>query len=223
MGALWSKKRKFWVPEHRKLVDKVEDMSRWKAVEDFTGWQLQNEGNKMGEAIKRSKATAEVNLSYNGLGDDEMEKLAEAIKGNRTLKRLILANNHIHETGAKALAAALTPEKGKEDPSLEELNLMNNSIGPDGAREIAQVMTSNKRLKKINLYWNNIGNKGLEAICDNLRKDFPRDFLLDVRYNGFDRSDTSVDWEDMEKKLGVSKLEYKEGDAPCRFLGWPEE
>jgi hypothetical protein len=55
---------------------------------------------------------------------------------------------------------------------------MNNSIGPEGARAIAGVMTSNKRLKKINLFWNNIGNKGLEAICENLRKDYPRDFVM---------------------------------------------
>lgn len=55
---------------------------------------------------------------------------------------------------------------------------MNNSIGPEGARHIAGVMTCNKRLKKINLWWNNIGNKGLEAICENLRKDYPRDFVL---------------------------------------------
>lgn len=78
----------------------------------------------------------------------------------------------------QCLAKALTPEKGKDDPSLEELNLMNNSIGSEGARAIAGVMTCNKRLKKITLFWNNIGNKGLEAICENLRKDHPRDFVL---------------------------------------------
>ncbi len=101
MGGLFSKKKKYWVPDHRKMADKIEDITRWKAVEDFTGWQVQNSAAKLGEAIAKSKTTAEVNLSYNGLGDDECESLAAAIKQTRTLKRLNLANNHIHESGAQ--------------------------------------------------------------------------------------------------------------------------
>jgi hypothetical protein len=107
MGALFSKKRKYWVPDHRKMADKCEDLTRWKTVEDFTGWQVQNSADKLGEAIARCKATAEVNLSYNGLGDDECVPLAAAIKQTRTLKRLILANNHIHESGAQVPSICL--------------------------------------------------------------------------------------------------------------------
>jgi len=200
------------------------------------------------------------------------------------------------------LAQALTPEKGKNDPTLEELDLMNNSLGPEGARHIAGVLRSgNKRLKKINLYWNNIGNQGLEAICAGLsaRTNYPRDFVLvgvgnsnlasvqdfflpisqdqnsccrhqhntscspkhsvriasaltphpsslaflplshdhvflthdialsmsqqDVRYNGFDRTDPSVNWELMEEQLKKSKLEYEGEPEKCRFRGWPQD
>lgn len=101
MGALFSKKKKYWVPEHRKMDDKLEDLSKWKAVEDMTGWQMQNSAGKIGDAMGKTKGTAEVNLSYNGLGDDECEGLAIAIKQTRTIKRIILSNNHIHENGAQ--------------------------------------------------------------------------------------------------------------------------
>lgn len=47
-------------------------------------------------------------------------------------------------------------------------------------------------------------------------------FFQDVRYNGFDRSDPSVDWEKMETQLKNSKLEY-EGSAFLQFLGWPQD
>jgi hypothetical protein len=43
-----------------------------------------------------------------------------------------------------------------------------------------------------------------------------------VRYNGFDRSDPSVDWEKMKEQLDKSNLEH-EGEENMRFLGWPEE
>lgn len=161
------------------MQDTIEEPSKWKPVQDMTGWQLQNSlGNKLGDAIVSSRQTAEINLSYNGLGDDECEYLAKAIKETRTIKRLILENNHIHTAGAKMLADALTPAKGQDDPFLEELNLCNNSIGSEGATAVAGVLTSNKTLKKVNLFWNNIGNQGLQEICANLRKDLPQDFLL---------------------------------------------
>ena len=39
--------------------------------------------------------------------------LGQVIKNSKTIKRLILENNHIHARGAKALADALRPEKGQ--------------------------------------------------------------------------------------------------------------
>ena len=206
---------------------------RWKPVVDMTGWQIQNSlGEKLTTEMIEAKGTVEVNLSFNGLGDDECDMLAKVIKQSKVIKRLVLENNHIHAKGAESLAqgaapgavcavsdrapptplragrhaacipgrrtamppwceppppcalnpacvlSALTPETGKDDPPLEVLNLRNNNIGDEGATKIAQVLTCNKTLKKVDLYWNNIGNKGLEAICNNLRPDFPKDFVL---------------------------------------------
>ena len=88
------------------------------------------------------------------------------MKQSKTVKRLILENNHIHMRGAQALADALMPEEGKasartrhgmraiccrraadascrflpqDDPPLEMLSLRNNSIGYEGATAIATV------------------------------------------------------------------------------------
>jgi hypothetical protein len=52
--------------------------------------------------------------------------------------------------------------------AIAELNLRNNAVGAEGAQALAIVLSCNKNLKKLNLYWNNIRNKGLRAICDNL-------------------------------------------------------
>ena len=37
----------------------------------------------------------------------------QVMKQSKTVKRLILENNHIHAKGAQHLAEALTPEEGK--------------------------------------------------------------------------------------------------------------
>ena len=183
----------------------------------MTGWQIQNNLNdRVTSQMIESKGTVEVDLSFNGLGDDEAKELARVIKQSKTIKRLILANNHIHQDGAKAIAegvrslpcvhvasksscacslyslllalparldgivpgAALTPETGKDDPPLEVLVLRNNSIGDEGATALAQVLTCNKTLKKVDLYWNNIGNTGLIALVDVLRPNLPKDYVL---------------------------------------------
>ena len=184
---------------------------------DLTGWQIQNSlSEKLATEMIEAKGTVEVNLSFNGLGDDECDLLAKVIKQSKFIKRLVLENNHIHEAGAASLALALTPETGKDDPPLEVLNLRNNNIGDEGATKIAQVLTCNKTLKKVDLYWNNIGNKGLEAICNNLRPDFPKDFVLDIRYNGYDTSDPAIPWKDVRKKLNASNIQC-DPDAPGPF------
>ena len=52
-------------------------MGRWRTVTDFAGWQLQNSLNdKFADAVIQAFATTEVNLSFNGLGDDECQHLA---------------------------------------------------------------------------------------------------------------------------------------------------
>ena len=72
----------------------------------MTGWQLQNAvTERLTSEMMESKGTVEINLSYNGIGDDECEALAAVIKRSKTIKRLVLSNNHIHARGAEALAA----------------------------------------------------------------------------------------------------------------------
>ena len=83
---------------------------RWKPVVDMTGWQIQNSlGEKLTTEMIEAKGTVEVNLSFNGLGDDECDMLAKVIKQSKVIKRLVLENNHIHAKGAESLAQGAAP------------------------------------------------------------------------------------------------------------------
>ena len=121
MGALFSRKRVYWVPPNKKIADKITRVSDWKNSEDFCVWQMQNDP-KGAELILKfdvCENLVEVNLSFNGLGDEECSAIARALKGSRTLKRIDLSNNHIHSGGAQKIAESLTPKSGESDPSLE--------------------------------------------------------------------------------------------------------
>ena len=171
MGGLFSKKRTYWVPANKQLQNKVSlDPVAYKEREDFTGWQIQNDPTlqKLTQKFILCETLLELNLSFNGLGDDECAYLGQLIQQSKSLKRLILINNFIHAEGAQKLANGLNPTGG-QDPILQELNLRNNDCGPEGAIALANKLSTNMNLRKLNLYWNNIRNKGLEAICANLR------------------------------------------------------
>jgi hypothetical protein len=215
---------------------------------DFSSMQMQNDpmAKEMVMKFNICETLIEVNLSFNGLGDAECIPIAKAIRDSRTMRRLYLFNNNIHAKGAQALAFALMPSStGQGDPTLEELSLRNNSVGADGTQGLALVFSCNKRLKKMDLYRNNIRNVGLHAICMNLpAAPLPADFRVvsrimslsicksnldlismsqDLRYNNFNRLDQAIDWEGMQERLDKSRLEYADSvpEAKRQLLGWP--
>ena len=132
MGALFSRKQKTWVPDHRKLDDLLTDEQRWKPRVDMTGWQIQNGiTDRVSSQMIESKGTVEVDLSFNGLGDDEAEELARVIKQSKTIKRLILGNNHIHQKGAKAIADGMCQLPASQAPYLlwpRAINALGQSV-----------------------------------------------------------------------------------------------
>jgi Ran GTPase-activating protein (RanGAP) involved in mRNA processing and transport len=183
MGNLFSRKRTYWVPVNRNIVNRIETVPDWSDRMDFSSMHIQNDpmAKEMILKFNMCETLIEVNLSFNGLGDDECIPIAKSIRSSRTMRRLFLFNNHIHAKGAQALAFALMPNAGQGDPTLEELSLRNNSVGAEGAQSLALVLSCNKRLKKMDLYWNNIRNIGLEAILMNIPAappPLPADFRL---------------------------------------------
>ena len=83
----------------------------------------------------------DINLAFNGIGNDGAKALAEALgSGRAVLTDLNLQGNQIGNDGAKALAEAL----GSGMAVLTDLNLYRNSIGPEGAKALAKALGSGK-------------------------------------------------------------------------------
>ena len=146
--------------------------------------------NNIGEAGARAIAErltglTTLNLRYNNIGEAGARAIAERLTGLTTLN---LWYNNIGEAGARAIAERLT--------GLTTLNLKNNAIGLPGIRAIAgklellvdldvesptsgqgfgvagaeAIAAGLKKLQRLNVAFNNIGDAGARAIALSLRQ-----------------------------------------------------
>ena len=96
-------------------------------------------------------------LRDNNIGDDGAKVIAEALKVNPVLTKLVFGGNNI---GAEAL---------KVNPVLNTLWLSMNNIGVDGAKAIAEALKVNPVLTSLDLQINSIGVDGAKAIAEALK------------------------------------------------------
>jgi len=118
------------------------------------------------EALQSMERKAiRIDLSGQGLGDEDAIALAGALQSNNTnLLELDLSNNAIGDEGANALGNAL-----KANGTLLKLILDCNSIGPEGARGLSQGLKVNASLRFLHLGRNSIGPKGANGLAEMLQ------------------------------------------------------
>ncbi|XP_068062647.1 NLR family CARD domain-containing protein 3 isoform X3 [Anomalospiza imberbis] len=103
-------------------------------------------------------------LDNNQFKDDVMELLGSVLSGKDCqIQRLSLAENHISNKGAKALARSLLVNR-----SLMVLDLRSNSIGPTGAKALADALKKNQILLSLNLQHNSIKEDGATFLAEAL-------------------------------------------------------
>src|SRR3989338_5284810 len=102
-------------------------------------------------------------LSGNEIGDTGAAAMAQALSFNTILTTLNIELNKISDTGAAAIAQAL-----KSNSSLTALQLHDNEIGNTGAVAIAQALSINSSLTTLNLKCNKIEDTGATAIAQAL-------------------------------------------------------
>ncbi|CAJ1455788.1 unnamed protein product [Effrenium voratum] len=98
-------------------------------------------------------------LTGQSLGDTGALLLADAMKGNSSLRILSLRWNGIKERGAAAIAAAL------QVSHVRCLDLYCNSFGDSGATHVAQAANSCNSLRELDLGWNSVCDPGAAAIA----------------------------------------------------------
>ena len=93
------------------------------------------------------------------LSGELVKVLADGLKSNTYLKKLVMPNVMLSTSSAIELAMAL-----RENQALEVLNLESNQIEPKGMREIALSLAHNQALKELRLgHQKSITSTGMDA------------------------------------------------------------
>ncbi|KAG8366570.1 hypothetical protein BUALT_Bualt17G0093700 [Buddleja alternifolia] len=92
------------------------------------------------------------------------ERMADALKQNRSVTTVNLGENYIHAKGITEIAQVL-----KDNSVVTALEIGYNPIGPEGAKALAEVLKGHGNVKELMLGWCQIGANGAEHMADMLK------------------------------------------------------
>ena len=138
-------------------------------------------------------SVAQLNVHNYELGDDRIERLADAIASSSRVVTLDVGRNNLTVVGASALAAGLRANESihtvwlrentigqlgveafadmlESNQSLTGLSLGRNGINHDGAAALALGLKTNQTLRALWLYGNEVGDWGVKSLSDALRE-----------------------------------------------------
>eukprot|EP00937_MAST-01D_sp_MAST-1D-sp2_P002166 g2166.t1 len=138
---------------------------------------------ELGLVQRNARARTAVELAGFWLGDAGAAALAAALRSNRRVARLGLADNCIGAAGVRALCSVLAPRVAPRGPAkltLTSLDLGGNQLGDEGALALAALLDGHGALRRLQLRANALGNArtadaGLRALgaavarCPSLR------------------------------------------------------
>lgn len=114
---------------------------------------LDDDGVALGELIKTNKIWERISLKWSNVKCPVVERIAEALKENTVLKSMNLEENNISAKGAMALFNAL-----KVNTTIEELDITWSGIVDDGGIALGELLKLNKIWS-----WISARNSGIKA------------------------------------------------------------
>eukprot|EP00037_Helgoeca_nana_P016502 m.155241 g.155241 ORF g.155241 m.155241 type:complete len:443 (+) comp23555_c0_seq1:90-1418(+) len=115
---------------------------------------------------KNDPSLSELNFKNFSLGDNRMQSLAEALRANNTLQRLILTNTACTAIGVRSLSDTLV--NSLFTCNIHTLVIDNNPIGPDGAQYLSMALATGTSLVTLKANGCALGDDGVVAICKGL-------------------------------------------------------
>ena len=141
--------------------------------------------NSIGNSIKGSSLFVEfvqhaprletLDVSWNCLGANASEPLAEVIKDHPSLRNVNLSMNNLGSRGGTAIGTSL-----RQNCILKKLNVSKNRIASDAAMVIADSLLTNECLEELNMSENPIGQSGVRTLVGTMQTSkIRRDIIVD--------------------------------------------
>jgi len=115
--------------------------------------------------VPRLAASSVLDLSSAKLRDPHTIVLAQAVRLNRSLKKLVLWGNHITDTAMTVLLRELD-----KCATLQYLDLSWNPLGLDSVRELAALLVDNATLETLILYGVSVKPAGARMLSEALKR-----------------------------------------------------
>jgi len=150
------------------------------------------------------------------IGDEEVTRLADALRNNNTITQIYLDGNKITDAGASALAAALIGNN-----KLTHLDLKRNKIGDEGAAAIGQSLAGNHALTTLELQQNKIGDAGATVLGQGLTENHTLT-MLELQQNKIGDVGAAAIGQGLagnDKLTSLNLEQNKIGDAGVAALG----
>eukprot|EP00961_Rhodomonas_salina_P235500 3183128-Rhodomonas_salina.1 len=119
------------------------------------------DGDSIASILQTCNHLTHLDLAANqGLGDDGMKPIADALSHATDLRRLDLTTNHLHAPGAKTLSKGMA-----NCPSLEWLSVVGNPLGDEGAHWMAAAVKNCKPIKELRMDWTMMSKIGVARLA----------------------------------------------------------
>jgi hypothetical protein len=164
-------------PDHDSLVDLLAVVATHPSLEHLylSGNGIDtDEGDAVAGTLENPRLKG-LYLSVNHLGDAGAERLAAALRRNRTLEQLGLASNGIGDVGVEAICNALETHPSLRtldlgySPSTRVLGAQRNEIGANSVPTLSRLLGTNQNLLEINLQPNAFSDAEKAALLEAAR------------------------------------------------------
>lgn len=153
--------------KHEKVAEALANQQENRIENQDSANQIKSDGNPENFQIKKdvtkeTKPEKNVKLEFEGtIVTKAIKSMKEALKYHRHIKRLILANCHIGDSGLKELSEGI-----KENTSITELNISGNWITDNGMIQnfINNGLSANRSLQDIDLSDNQISDETINDL-----------------------------------------------------------
>ncbi|XP_075423932.1 NACHT, LRR and PYD domains-containing protein 3-like [Ascaphus truei] len=163
---------------------------------NLRGKNLQDSGVKyLCEQLKRPNSNVqEMSLVECGLTSACCKDLRSVIITNRSLTKIELSNNKLHDNGIKCLCEGLR----HPDCTLRELGLWSCDLTSGCCEDLRSVIITNRSLIKLDLNYNNLQDSGRKILFEGLRH--PGCTLQELSLDG-----EGINIKDYQKKFGLKR------------------